>query len=497
MKPDKNSYVSLSDVNSLIPVWDEILVDTETPITIFSKVAAEKECSYLLESVSAGGDVARYSFLGFDPIASFNAKGSLISVSTGEEEYQAFGNPVEYLKKFFTSMQTQPHPDLPFFPGGAVGFLSYDWVRYLERLPCIAVDDLGMPEGLFYVFRVNLIFDHARNSLKLVVLTEPGENPEDVYNQSVEIIEQLKRKISRETAVAINIYPLSRGTTKTDFCSTINRKEYMHAVEKIKEHIFAGDIFQAVLSTRLETTVKASPLEIYRCLRMVNPSPYMFLLNFPEYQLVGASPEMLVKVENGMIELRPIAGTRPRGANAAEEAALAEDMCNDIKEKAEHVMLVDLGRNDAGRVSEYGSVSVPKLMEVEKYSHVMHMVSSVTGKLQKEKDALDALMACFPAGTVSGAPKIRAMEIIEEIEPVRRGPYAGTVGYLGLDGSLNTCITIRTVLLKDGKAYVQAGAGIVADSDPEREFEECMSKAQGLTETLALAERSGVRDIGM
>lgn len=497
MKPEKAFYTANAGSAQQVPVWDEFMVDTETPISIFSKVAAGEDCSYLLESVSATGEVARYSFLGFDPLASVRVKGSLIKTVIDGQEQQSFGNPVKFLKDFVKRFQTRPDPYLPFFPGGAVGYLSYDWVRYLERLPNIAEDDLGIPDGMFYIYRKNLIYDHARNSLKIVVLTQPGAHPEAVYDEATAIITGIKNRISQENNVFMKIIPAPLRRANIPCRYTMNKEEYIQGVNAIKEHIYAGDVFQTVLSTRLETITKASPLEIYRCLRMVNPSPYMFLLRFPEFQLVGASPEMLVMAEKGQLEVRPIAGTRPRGKKPAEDADLAAEMLQDIKERAEHVMLVDLGRNDVGKVSQYGSISVPKFMEVEKYSHVMHMVSSVTGRLRQDKDSIDAFMACFPAGTVSGAPKIRAMEIIENLEPVRRGPYAGAVGYLGLDGSLNTCITIRTTLIKENRVFIQAGAGIVADSDPEKEFQESINKSRALTETLAMAERSALDDISM
>jgi len=491
VRPDLKDYLVKSNEEGMIPVWDEIMVDMETPISIYSKIAADREHSYLLESVTGGEHVARYSFMGIEPLASFRAKGSIIKIKEGDREIKRFGDPVKYLKEFVVSRRVQVDAELPYFFGGAVGYLSYDWIRYLEKIPNETVDDLGLPDGMFTIYRINLIYDHVKNTLKLVVLSQPGKNPEASYCRAGAAIELLKEKISRKTAVHSD-FNISKKAGNFSYLSTMNRDEYVQAVQKILEYIRAGDVFQTVLSTRLETKISASPLEVYRCLRTVNPSPYMFFLNFLDFQLVGASPEMLVKVENGQVYNRPIAGTRPRGENGDEDLKLASEMMKDPKERAEHVMLVDLARNDVGRIAEFGTVHVPEFMAVEKYSHVMHLVSLVKGQLAGGRDAIDALMACFPAGTVSGAPKIRSMEIIEKLEPTRRGPYAGAVGYLGLNGNIDTCITIRTVLLMEDRAFVQAGAGIVADSDPLREYEESINKGRALIAALHLAERRAI-----
>jgi len=465
-----------------------MVVDMETPISIFSKITSEKEHSFLLESVTGGENVARYSFMGMDPIASFRAKHSVIEIKKGNQMYKRFGDPVTYLKEFMETFAAGNNPDLPCFFGGAVGYLAYDWVRYLELIPNLSVDDLGLPDGMFLVFKTTLIYDHARNTLTLVILTEPGERPHEAYQKAEAEIRMLRQKVAGGTENCDKFDFSRMDALDVPYRSSMTREEYISGVEKIKQYIYAGDTFQTVLSTRLEARVSARPLDVYRCLRTVNPSPYMFFLNFPEFQLVGASPEMLVRVENGIVENRPIAGTRPRGKNTDEDANLAAEMHTDPKERAEHVMLVDLGRNDVGRVARFGTVCVPELMEVERYSHVMHLVSLVRAVLAEERVGIDALMACFPAGTVSGAPKVRAMEIIEELEPTRRGAYAGAVGYLGVNGNIDTCITIRSILLKDGSAYVQAGAGIVADSQPEKEYEESINKGRALMTALRLAE---------
>ncbi|HBT20504.1 MAG TPA: anthranilate synthase component I [Peptococcaceae bacterium] len=493
MKPGLNEFLTFAQRENIVPVWDEIDIYDETPISVFEKIADEREISYLLESADAGEQGARYSFMGIKPIAKFSAKGSLIRIEEEGYEQKCFGNPTALLKNFLKKyyIDNQTVDDVVNFCGGAVGYLSYDWVRYLENIPIKSIDDLGLPDGMFIIFKINLLFDHLKNTLKIIVLTKTEKNPEMEYKQAISLINSIKEKIYRRNCLKGSV-EINGCVPNIIFSATLNHDDYVKGVKKILEYIRAGDIFQAVLSTRLETKVVESPLKIYRCLKMINPSPYMFYLNYPGFQLIGASPEMLVKVEKGKIYNRPIAGTRPRGSSEEEDKILAEELKKDPKEKAEHIMLVDLARNDVGRTAQFGTVRVPELMAVEKYSHVMHLVSLVEGRLAEDKNAVDALMACFPAGTVSGAPKVRAMEIIEELEPVRRGPYAGSVGYFSLNGDMDTCITIRTILIKDNRAYVQVGAGIVADSKPDKEYEECINKGKALISALYAAERRAI-----
>jgi len=344
---------------------------------------------------------------------------------------------------------------------------------------------------MFIIFKINLLFDHLKNSLKIIILTRPRGEPKAEYDRAESLISSIKEKIFYRHSFMGN-FEFTEFAPGVPFAITLNRSDYIKGAIRILDHIKAGNILQAVLSTRLETKAAVSPLEIYRCLRIINPSPYMFYLNYPEFQLIGASPEMLVKVEKGKVYNRPIAGTRPRGGSPEEDDTLVMELQRDPKERAEHIMLVDLTRNEVGKVARSGTVKVPEFMVVEKYSHVMHLVSLVEGRLLENCSAVEALMACFPAGTVSGTPKVKAMEIIEELEPTRRGPYAGAVGYFGLNGNMDTCITIRTILVKDNRAYVQVGAGIVADSKPLREFEECINKGKALIAALHAAERRAI-----
>ncbi|NLO89712.1 MAG: anthranilate synthase component I [Clostridia bacterium] len=492
MKPNFNEYLSLAQKESIIPVWDEIEVNEETPISIFVKLADEREVSYLLETAEKGKQGARYSLMGIKPIARFSAKGSLIRIEEEQYVIKNFGNPTAQLKSFIDKYRIHTAADdMPHFCGGAVGYLSYDWVRYLEKLPIKSMDDLGLPDGMFIIFKINLLFDHLKNSLKIIILTRPRGEPKAEYDRAESLISSIKEKIFYRHSFMGN-FEFTEFAPGVPFAITLNRSDYIKGAIRILDHIKAGNILQAVLSTRLETKAAVSPLEIYRCLRIINPSPYMFYLNYPEFQLIGASPEMLVKVEKGKVYNRPIAGTRPRGGSPEEDDTLVMELQRDPKERAEHIMLVDLARNEVGKVARSGTVKVPEFMVVEKYSHVMHLVSLVEGRLLENCSAVEALMACFPAGTVSGTPKVKAMEIIEELEPTRRGPYAGAVGYFGLNGNMDTCITIRTILVKDNRAYVQVGAGIVADSKPLREFEECINKGKALIAALHAAERRAI-----
>lgn len=435
-----------------------LMADMLTPVSAFLRVAGGAERAFLLESVEGGENIARYSFIGVDPDSSFT--GSL-----------------ERFRKIMPELE-EPHPDLPPFTGGAVGYFAYEMIRELEEIADTGNSSLPYQKKhsvAFDFYSTVLAFDHVKQ--QIIIMTREGERK----------IQELEEKL-----LATGYSSSARTTPDTEeikLTSNFSREGYMEAVEKGKEYIRAGDIFQVVLSQRFETEYSGDPFQVYRALRYVNPSPYMFYLKQGDLCIAGSSPEMLVKANGERLEYRPIAGTRKRGRDAEHEMRLEQDLLNDEKEKAEHLMLVDLGRNDLGRVSEYGSVEVEKFMYLEKYSHVMHMVSKLGGKLRSELDCFDALKACFPAGTVSGAPKIRAMEIIEELEPSSRGVYAGAVGYLDFTGNLDTCIGIRTIVMHDGKAFLQAGGGVVADSIPELEYKESINKAQALVKALELAKK--------
>jgi len=465
----------------LIPIMEEVLADTETPVSLYLKLA-NTPYSYLLESVEVGERLGRYSFVGLDPLLIFRCQGLSCTVSTGSQSF-SLPDPLQTLKSLFQNLKvSQPPYDLTRFFGGLVGYFSYDFVRYLEKIPATGTDDLQLPEAYLVLNRVLLIYDHVQRTVKVVCLAR-RDDPQDrrkAEKRLDEVLHLLK---------VPSFFPATEeverpGSGENKLASNMTPQAFMAKVRKIKEYIAAGDCIQVVLSQRLEVPFQGDTFKVYRRLRSINPSPYMFYLHFPEVKLVGSSPEMLVRVEDGVVETRPIAGTRRRGSTPLEDQELAEELKGNEKERAEHLMLLDLGRNDIGRVAIPGSVRVPQFMTVEYYSHVMHLVSSVTGRLAPGKTALDAFLACFPAGTVSGAPKVRAMEIIAELEPTLRGPYAGAVGYLGLNGNLDTCIAIRTIVFTRGKAFVQAGAGIVADSEPEAEYQETLNKARALLKAL-------------
>lgn len=501
-QPSLGTYLHLAKDYSLIPVYREVLADLETPISVFMKLCLEEPGAFLLESVEGGEKVARYSFLGSRPLLTLANRDGVTRVVEGEaaSEYRTVGqvtqlngesrklegDPLSHLRQVMGEFKVYQPPNLPRFFGGAVGYLSYDSVRYFERLPNAPADDQNLPDALFMVTELVVVFDHLKHKLTLIANTQPGSEPDVAYRRAVALLDRAVERLRGPVPVPPGVsFGRPRPLTVR---SNMSQEQYEAAVVKAKEYIKAGDIFQVVVSQRLQTSVRSRPLDIYRVLRTVNPSPFMFYLTFGDLKIIGSSPEMMVRVENGIAELRPIAGTHPRGASPEEDEALAAAMLADEKERAEHVMLVDLGRNDIGRVCEYGSVQVTDMMRVERYSHVMHLVSDVQGRLQPGKDAFDALAACFPAGTLSGAPKVRAMEIIDELEPTRRNAYGGAVGYIGFSGSMDTCITIRTMVMKGDQVYLQAGAGIVADSDPTKEYEETLHKARALIRTLEMAE---------
>jgi anthranilate synthase component 1 len=475
--PDKERFLREISEGGLVPVWSEFHADLETPVSAYLKIAGRFPTDhFLLESVEGGEKWARYSFIGFDPHIRFRADASGITVRKGTESRTApaGGDPLEALSALIRETRYRPAPGLPRLSGGAVGYIGYDYVRYLEKVggdrPLTKA-----PDAMFLFPSRLVIFDNVRHTIIIVAHAQSlrGEDPGQAYARVVGAIEEV-REILR-APLAWSDIP-EDGNEEARF--EVSREGHLDAVRKGKEYIRNGDIIQVVLSNRATVNTKRSPAEVYRVLRALNPSPYMYLLRMGELAVVGSSPEVLVRLEGNDIQLRPIAGTRPRGGDPEEDRRLEAELLSDPKEIAEHVMLVDLGRNDVGRVAEWGTVKANELMVVERYSHVMHIVSNVIGKLRKGFTAFDVLRAAFPAGTVSGSPKVRAMEIISELEPFRRGIYAGAVGYFDPQGNMDFCIAIRTIVMWGGEAMIQAGGGIVADSDPEREWEEVMNKSR-------------------
>jgi anthranilate synthase component 1 len=491
--PDYAEFRRLAADATLVPVARSVPADLLTPVSAFLSIAAREPYSFLLESVEGGENVGRYTFLGARPYMTLTARGDEITVERGRRRSRFRAPLIEVVRKLLQEHRPAHVPGLPPFTAGAVGFFAYDFVRTLERLPARAKDDRKAPDCRLMFFDRLLAFDHVRHQIHIVAAADVAhEGPKKAYERAIADIDALERQLARGfKSLARSLEPHGKAKPgKLKVRAATSKREYMESVCHAKDYIGAGDIFQVVLSQRLDFEPKVAPFDIYRSLRSVNPSPYMYFLRMGELEVLGSSPEMLVRVNGGKLDYRPIAGTRWRGKDEAEDQRLEQDLRTDEKERAEHVMLVDLGRNDLGRVSQYGSVRVRDLMYVERYSHVMHLVSSLEGRLRPELDALDALAACFPAGTLSGAPKVRAMEIIEELEPVRRGVYGGSIIYADFAGNLDSCIAIRTMLVEGKRAYVQAGAGIVADSDPEREYEECLNKAQALVRATELAGKS-------
>lgn len=497
--PTLDEVKALAHQGNLVPIYRELNADLETPVSAFLKVA-RPPYAFLLESVEGGERLARYSFLGTEPRR---------VICTGPGQPDGPCDPLTVIERELSRYTVVPVHGLPRFHGGAVGYLAYEVVRYFEpRVPAPRGDVLGVPEAVLMVTDTLLVFDHLRHTIKVVSHAYLDGSVERAYAQAVARIERLVRRLARPLRLPrrpASPWLPSRGQTIVSpsggldygtpmggegprFTSNIPREAYLEMVRKAREYICAGDIIQVVLSQRFSCPTSAQPIDLYRALRAINPSPYMFFLALDDFHLIGASPELLVRVEEGEVTTHPIAGTRPRGKTPEEDKALEEELKTSEKERAEHLMLLDLGRNDIGRVSQPGTVQVTQMMEVERYSHVMHLVSHVTGRLRPDLTCYDALRACFPAGTVSGAPKVRAMEIIAELEPDARGPYAGAVGYFSFSGNMDTCITLRTILLKDNVAYVQAGGGIVYDSTPEGEYEECHHKARALLRAIQEAE---------
>lgn len=491
--PSMEQVVSLAGQYNLIPVAVRLLADMETPIRIFQRYA-QRERAFLLESVEGGVQWARYSFIGTDPFLLISGKQGHIEVEMNGARKQLTGKPVEELKALLRSYRSPQLDEMPPFTGGAIGFFGYDLLQYYEKLPGHALDDLGMDDIRFMFCDQIIVFDHVKQQILLIgnVHVSAGDTDEDIRQayqdlcRKLEVTaEQLQEQGPREN---VNSRGIPSEVELGNIQSNMTKEKYMNNVDLAKEYIRAGDIFQVVLSQRFHIDTEVSPLHVYRVLRTLNPSPYMYYLKMDDEIIVGTSPEALVKVDGRRVETRPIAGTRPRGTEEASDRALAEELLKDEKERAEHLMLVDLGRNDLGRVCEFGTVKCDSFMEIERYSHVMHLVSGVSGKLGEDKDFFDAFLSCLPAGTVSGAPKLRAMEIIAELEREARGAYAGAIGYLGFAGNMDSCITIRTIIFRKGKAYVQAGAGIVWDSVPEKEYEETVNKAKGMLKAIRVAE---------
>lgn len=489
--PDFALFKKLSRKGNLIPVYAEITADTDTPVSAFMKIAHSSPTSFLFESVEGGERSARYSFLSAHPSYTASCtrdKATIINTKTRKKETTNTIYPLGEVRKLLKQFHPVTLPGLPRFYGGAVGYMCYDSVRYFEKLPEKQKECLWDVYAQFMLTDTLLIFDHLRHKILIVANVFADGNLQEKYEEAVTKIKHNMREL-RKNIPAHKFHAKKQTSCGTALLSNFTKKQYMEAVEKAKEYIRAGDIFQMVPSQRFSRKINAHPFSLYRALRAINPSPYLYYLRFHDMRIIGSSPELLVRLENGIVETRPIAGTRRRGKTEQEDEQLKKELLQDKKEKAEHLMLVDLGRNDLGRVCETGSVNVTEFMNVEKYSHVMHIVSHVTGKIKKGKDAFDVIRACFPAGTVSGAPKIRAMEIIEELEPTQRGPYAGAVGYFSFSGNMDTAITIRTIVIKGDTAYVQAGGGVVADSVPECEYMETINKAKAMFKALEVAEK--------
>jgi anthranilate synthase component 1 len=511
-QPSRKEFLDLARTHTLVPVCRTLMADLETPVSAFLRAAwAEREC-FLLESVEGGEQVGRYTFIGLTPFKRIVARGREIAITEGRKTTHMQGDIFAVLRDALSGHKPARLQGLPPFTAGAVGFFAYDAVRQIERLPELAKDELCVPDACLLFFDEVLAFDHVRKEIMLVVTADVARSkPAAAYDRALKRLDRLEKRLTQPLPNLDRKRP--RKTSKLEVKHRTAKKDFLAAVARTKEYIRAGDAFQVVLSQRFDVDPGVDSFQVYRALRTVNPSPYMFFLRFapdgplgaraavparisskrskrsekPPLELAGSSPELLVRVNQGKVEYRPIAGSRPRGATEAKDNALAEEMLHDDKERAEHVMLVDLGRNDVGRVSRYGSVKVDKLMFVERYSHIMHIVSAIEGKLRPDLTAVDALRACFPAGTLSGAPKVRAMEIIEELEPARRGTYGGAVLYADFSGNLDSCIAIRSMLFFGGKGSVQAGAGIVADSVPELEHQESLNKAQAVIRAIERA----------
>lgn len=493
MRPSLEQIKELRSQGNVIPIYKSVAADSLTPVSAFLTLQQNNPYAFLLESVEGGNTLARYSFLGSDPflVCSVGEKKPVLEIQ--ENRHRHFS--ANHRKDFFSALRSimnQFHsvrlPELPPFTGGAVGYFGYEMVQLVEDIPSTGIDDLAVEDAILMFFKTILAFDHSQKQIHIIsnIFIEETDQPlEVIYEEATQNIKATEKLLQQP----LDPPRPKKVKDKLHIRSNFSKQSYLDRVEKAKRYITAGDIFQVVLSQRFEVELAVEPFEIYRALRVINPSPYMYFLKIPDTAIVGASPEMLLKIRDRKMHYRPIAGTRPRGVDESEDCLLAEELAHDEKERAEHIMLVDLGRNDLGRVSEYGTVNVDDFMVIERYSHVMHLVSSLSSHLREDVDRFDALMACFPAGTVSGAPKIRAMEIINESEPTKRGVYAGAILYADFNDNLDSCIAIRTLVAKDGIGYIQAGGGIVADSLPENEFVETINKAKALIQAVELATK--------
>lgn len=490
--PDYPTFRELSRHYDLIPVYRRMVSDTLTPVSAFHHIDRGGSAC-LFESVVGGEKVGRYSFLAAEPATQLLAYGRTVTEINGDSRCQyEVPDPLVLLRQRLGAVRAARFPELPPFAGGAVGYAGYDVVRYCEDLPNPPADDRQLPDLAFAFYDRMVVFDHVSKTMYVIAMAHMDRHREDPAAAYAEASAQVNDLVQQLTTSPTTLASTDIGTAgdPTVACETdFEPAAFQQAVRRCVDYIRAGDIFQVVISQRLKKKIECEPFEIYRSLRVVNPSPFMFFLRLPAVTLVGSSPEIMCRVVDGRVTVRPLAGTRKRGATDEEDQRLAAELLADPKERAEHVMLVDLGRNDVGRVAQYGTVQLSDVMVIERYSHVMHITSNVTGQLRAGCDAFDALRACLPAGTVSGAPKVRAMEIIDELEPHRRGPYAGAVGYLDYSGNMDTCIALRTIVIQDDIAFVQAGAGIVADSEPQREYEETMNKARGLLKAIEITEQ--------
>ncbi len=500
--PSREEFAELAERGNTVPVYCQLLSDNLTPVTAFARVSSTSDHAFLLESVVGGEKIARYSFIGASPFLTFEATRDRITIESpaeGRKEQRQAADPLAVLREVLERHRAVHLPELPRFSGGAVGYAGYDVVRYFEHLPDAPEDDRHLPDLLFGLYDTMVLFDHVSKTIKVVGLAHiDRDGVEGAYVDACRRISETVDLLSQSRMSQVGQI-VTEGQPELAFTSNFRREDFEQAVEACKEYIRAGDIFQVVLSQRLSVETDAEPYNIYRALRVVNPSPFMFYLKSPACTLVGSSPEIMCRVEDGIVTNRPLAGTRRRGKTEEEDKALEADLLSDEKERAEHIMLVDLGRNDVGRVAELASVKLNDVMTIERYSHVMHICSEVQGKLAAGKTAFDALSAALPVGTVSGAPKVRAMEIIDEFEPTRRGPYAGAVGYIDFAGNMDTCIALRTMVVMDNRklmdtppkrygVFIQVGAGIVADSVPANEYEETLNKSRAQLKAIEVAE---------
>ncbi|QDS86056.1 Anthranilate synthase component 1 [Rosistilla ulvae] len=486
--PNEDQFTHLASTHDLVPVSRRLLSDSLTPVSAF-RLLDNGRSACLFESVIGGEKVGRFSFLAVDPIMRFCAHGQSVSITRGDAcETKTCDDPLDEFRGHLAGVTFADTGDLPPFVGGAIGYAGYDVVRYVENLPNAPEDDRQLPDLDFGFYHTLVVFDNVTKTMTIVAVARPADfdSPAEAYRDAKQRIDETVAQLSRPVPHLETADVEQSHDEQLDISSNFTREGFADAVEKCREYIRAGDIFQVVPSQRFAVDTSVDPFEIYRSLRVVNPSPFMFYMRTPECTLIGCSPEIMTRVVDGVVTVRPLAGTRRRGATEQEDLALEEELLSDPKERAEHVMLVDLGRNDIGRIAKFGTVELTEVMVVERYSHVMHISSEVRGELRDGLDAFDALKACLPAGTVSGAPKVRAMEVIDELEPHRRGPYGGAVGYIDYRGNMDTCIALRTMVVQNDKVYVQAGCGVVADSNPDAEYEETVNKAKGMVRAISL-----------